>query len=133
MNDTNNINTTEAVTAQEVGVALVELFNVDKGGEVVEQYYHQDIVSEEPFEGEGGRVEGMDALLAKHETWFASHEIHSDRAEGPYMGRNAEEFIVKFNMDVTPKGSERVQLEELGVYTVRDGKIVHEAFYYAAE
>lgn len=31
-------------------------------------------------------------------------------------------------MDVTPKDGERMQMDEIGLYTVRDGKIVEERF-----
>ena len=35
-------------------------------------------------------------------------------------------------MDVTPKASgERMQMDEVAVYTVKDGKIVQEEFLYA--
>jgi hypothetical protein len=35
-------------------------------------------------------------------------------------------------MDVTFKGSgQRMQLDEVGLYTVKDGRIVREEFFYA--
>jgi ketosteroid isomerase-like protein len=34
-------------------------------------------------------------------------------------------------MDITPKATgERIMMDEVGVYTVEDGKIVEERFYY---
>jgi hypothetical protein len=39
---------------------------------------------------------------------------------------------VTFKMDVTFKPqSKRFQMEEIGVYKVKDGKIVYEEFFYA--
>jgi ketosteroid isomerase-like protein len=36
-----------------------------------------------------------------------------------------------FEMDVTPKaGGERMQMKEVALYTVKDGKIAQEEFWY---
>ena len=56
------------------------------------------------------------------------HEIHSVEVEGPYV--NGNQFVVRFTMDVTPKGGQRMQKDEMGVYTLADGKIVEERFFY---
>jgi hypothetical protein len=32
-------------------------------------------------------------------------------------------------MDVTPKGGQRMNLDEVGLYTVKNGKIVEESFF----
>ena len=38
-------------------------------------------------------------------------------------------FVVRYDMDVTDKSSKkRMQISEVGVYTVKDGKIVREEF-----
>ena len=33
-------------------------------------------------------------------------------------------------MDVTPKGGARMQMDEMGVYTVKGGKVVEERFFF---
>ena len=44
---------------------------------------------------------------------------------------NGDQFIVRFKMDLTFKPSgERMQNDEDGLYTVKDGKIVEERFFY---
>jgi ketosteroid isomerase-like protein len=44
---------------------------------------------------------------------------------------NGDQFVVRFTMDVTPKETgKRVKMDEIGVYTVLNGKIVAERFYY---
>ena len=50
-------------------------------------------------------------------------------AEGPFVG--AQGFAIKFKMDVEElnTGTRRVS-EEVGVYTVNNGKIVREEFMY---
>jgi ketosteroid isomerase-like protein len=49
--------------------------------------------------------------------------------EGPYV--NGDEFVVRFTMDVTPKATgKRMKMDEVGVYSVKNGKIVAERFCY---
>ena len=56
--------------------------------------------------------------------------MHETTAAGPYL-HGTDRFSVVFGMDVTNKTSgERVQMQEVAVYTVRDGKIVREEFFY---
>jgi ketosteroid isomerase-like protein len=44
---------------------------------------------------------------------------------------NGDEFVVRFTMDVTPKATgKRMKMDEVGVYTVKNGKIVAERFCY---
>jgi ketosteroid isomerase-like protein len=37
---------------------------------------------------------------------------------------------VRFTMDVTPKGGQRMSMDEVGLYTVKDGKVVEERFFF---
>jgi hypothetical protein len=74
-------------------------------------------------------MSGIDAITGKHVWWAANHEVHAAVAEGPYVGQRPNEFVVKFIIDVTPN-AERMHIEELGVYTVADGKIVREEFLH---
>jgi hypothetical protein len=56
-----------------------------------------------------------------------AREIHSFDAHRPFVG--PDRFVVQYDADVTDKKSkERQQLSEVGVYTVKDGKIVREEF-----
>lgn len=44
---------------------------------------------------------------------------------------DGDQFAVRITMDITPKATgERMTLDEICLYTVRDGKIVEERFYY---
>ena len=75
------------------------------------------------------RMEGIDAVKGKGEWWFANNEVHSMTAAGPFVGGQPDKFAVQFDLDVTPKGGERAQMSEVGIYTVSDGKIVEEDFW----
>jgi hypothetical protein len=46
-------------------------------------------------------------------------------------GKSTGQFAVHFTFDVTPKATgHRTTLEEVGVYTVKDSKIIREQFFY---
>ena len=77
------------------------------------------------------RLEGIDAVRGKAQWWYENHEIHSTRATGPFCGHRDDQFVVEFEMDVTPKASgERTQMREVGLYTIADDKVVQEEFLY---
>ena len=95
------------------------------------QYWSPEIVSVEPSAPNDGdpAARGLDAVKAKGEWWYSAHEIHSTEATGPFV--NGDQFVVRFKMDVTNKETgQRMQMDEDGLYTVRDGKIVEERFFY---
>ena len=75
----------------------------------------------------GSRCRG--AARGKGEWWADAHEIHSSEVEGPYV--NGDQFVVRFKMDLTQKASgERIKMDEVGLYTVKNGKIAEERFFY---
>lgn len=120
---------------QSIGKKLVELCLQGKTGEAVETLYSPDIVSIEAMGGASmpARMEGIDAIRGKNEWWVANHEVHSAEADGPWP--NGDRFIVRFKYDVTPKAGpmagKRMTLDEAALYTVKDGKISQEEFFYS--
>jgi ketosteroid isomerase-like protein len=89
--------------------------------------WSDDIVSIEPNDGPMSRVEGRAALLEKHAWWAANATVHSTTVEGPYVC--GDQFAVHFGMDVTIDGT-REQMQEVAIYTVENGRIVEERFFY---
>lgn len=86
------------------------------------------IVSIEAMDGPMARLEGTAALKAKSDWWETNHEVHSLTSTGPFL--NGDQFAVVFEIDVTAKESgKRIQMSEIGLYTVAGGKIVEERFY----
>lgn len=76
-------------------------------------------------------VSGVSAILAKGEKWGRDNEIHSVELSGPFPFD--QRFAVYFRFEVTNKPTERrLQMEEVGLFTVEGGKIVREEFLYAA-
>ena len=123
------------MNALEVGQAMVKLVNQGREGEAqfVKEFYADNVVSIEGQDTEEmpGRIEGIDAIHAKHEWWFANNDVHSTKAEGPYVGHRDDQFIIRFELDATPKGGERSTMTEVGLYTVVDGKIAQEEYLYS--
>jgi ketosteroid isomerase-like protein len=110
---------------------LVELCKQGKNADA-KVLYAEDVVSVEAFAPPGAQkeVKGLAALKAKSEWWVNNHEIHSASVTGPWP--NGDRFIVGFKYDVTHKPSgRRMQMEEAALYTVDNGKIVREEFFYA--
>ena len=94
------------------------------------KYWADDVVSIEAMGGEGAVSRGRAAAEAKGQWWANTHQVNSAEAHGPYV--NGDQFAVRFVMDVTVKESgERRKMDEVALYTVRDGKIAEERFFYA--
>ena len=112
---------------------LAECCNSGSEAEALETLYAQDCVSVEALAmGDAGReAQGLDAIKGKHDWWYGAHDVHQVSAEGPFLFGD-DQFSLVFDMDVTNKESgERMQAKEVGVYTVKDGKIVREEFFYS--
>ncbi len=123
------------MSAITVGKQLVALCQQGEFDQAMETLYAPDIVS---IEGQGteempARLEGIDAVRGKAQWWDANHEIHGFVTNGPFVGHRDDQFIVGFEMDVTPKGGERMTLSECALYTVKDGKVAQEEFLYQVQ
>ena len=116
------------MNTQELASAFTELCKKGEMDEAGKRYWSDDIVSREAMEGDMAMLKGRAAVEGKGAWWYANHEIHGVKVEGPYV--NGDQFVVRFTMDVTPKGQARMTMDEMGVYTVKGGKIVEERFYY---
>lgn len=124
------VSTGAGATPMELGSQLVASFNQGKGDQWIAKVWSPSI---ESIEGVGVQMgwRGVPAVVAKGEQWMSEHTIHGASAEGPYVG--ATGFSVKLRMDVEVKATgERRMMEEIGVYTVKNGKIIREEFMYSA-
>jgi hypothetical protein len=122
------------MTAKKVGDRLVELVRKGKNMEAIEELYSKTIESVEavaPPQG-GDRVsKGIDAVRAKNQWWAENHEVHAAEARGPFP-HGEDRFCVNYSFDVTFKpANQRMKMEEVALYTVADGKIVKEEFFYS--
>ncbi len=99
----------------------------------LDKLYAPDAVSVEAADMGGGReTKGLAGIHGKHDWWESAHIIHGATVEGPFV-HGDDRFAVIFGMDVeTKETKERMQMREVAVYHVADGKIVREEFFYGA-
>jgi ketosteroid isomerase-like protein len=117
------------MTTHEIAHDLVALCRAGEFDRAGEKYWADDVVSVEAM-GENAELHGKDAVRGKGEWWAGAHEVHGAEVEGPYV--NGDQFVVRFKIDLTVKETgERRVMDEVGVYTIKNGKIAEERFYYA--
>lgn len=118
------------MTTQEIANRLVELCRQGDYNTCYDELFHVDVTTIGPAGSqEGTQTTGIDALKAKGEQFNAMfEEMHSGFTDDAIVAGNV--FAVKMGYDATMKGGKRVQEDELVVYTVKEGKIVSEQYFY---
>lgn len=114
---------------REVAEAFTQLCKDKKYEDAEAQFWADDVVSIEAMPGEMSHLQGREAIKQKHAWWEQNFEVHSESVTGPMV--NGDQFSVIYEMDVTQKDNgERSQMKEVALYTVKDGKIIEERFFY---
>ncbi|MCF7221550.1 SnoaL-like domain-containing protein [Marilutibacter chinensis] len=116
---------------QSIAERLVALCREGKYEQAQEELYADDAVSVEMAGASGfpERVEGMEAIREKGRQWADNIvEIHGGSVSDPVVADGW--FSVAMGIDATYKDMGRVDMKEICVYRVRDGRIVHEQFFY---
>jgi hypothetical protein len=122
------------MNTEEVATKLVELCRKGEWRKALEELYAKEIVSVEAHEMENmpAEMRGIDQVRGKTDWWEKNMEVHSAKVSGPFVAR--DKFVVQFDIDVTEKGSKkRMQMSEVGIYTVKDGKVAREEFLPLAQ
>lgn len=120
------------MTLQDVADALVAGVRDKRTTENIDLLYSDDIVSVEAANMGGPReAHGRDGLKAKHAWWDGAMDVLEQDVRGPFL-HLPDRFACFFTMTTRDKTTGEVSdHEEVGIYTVADGKIVREEFYYA--
>jgi len=116
------------MNTEEVAKKVVELTRKQAWKEALD-LYDDNIVSVEAYSAGGGSPEtrGKEGVRGKTDWWTQNMQVHSVKVSGPFVAH--DRFVVQYDIDVTDKNSKnRMQLSEVGVYMVKDGKIVREEF-----
>ena len=121
------------MTTHEVANRYYKLMQQNKREQVINELYSQDIVNREPEHAIAMGIPtitiGLDAVKAKSKVRAEMiQELHSDYCSEPIVG--GKFFSVVLGRDLTIKGKPRMNLEEIGVFAVKDGKIISEQFFF---
>jgi ketosteroid isomerase-like protein len=114
---------------QQIADRLVALCREGKNADAINELYGDNIVSCESM-GDPREITGKAAVIEKNQDWFNSvEELHSTSVSEPLVA--GDFFTVAMSFDVTFKKSGRMQMDEIALYEVKDGKIVMDHFFYA--
>ena len=115
------------MSLQTVARQFIDLCNQGKNFDVMRTMYAPDIVS---VEGDGRETSGQAPVIRKSEQWAADKTVNRQTIQGPFFN-GPDQFAVHFTHEVTPAATgQRITLEEVGVYTVKDDKITREQFFF---
>ena len=117
------------MNTQEIAEKLVVYNREGKFPAVYHDLYVEDMVSIEMPGAPNEVVQGIEAVMKKAEWWEENFEMHEVKVSEPLV--SDDHFAVTFWMHTTNKKTgEEEKMSELAVYTVAEGKIVQEQFFY---
>jgi len=117
------------MTTKEIADRLVALCRQGKFEEAQKELFAADVVCIEPYATPGFEKEtkGLPAIVEKGKKFMATIEqIHAMSVSEPLVAGNS--FVCTMRLDVTMKGQGRMDMSELCIYQVKDGKVVSEEF-----
>lgn len=117
------------MTTQEIATRLVTLCRKGDWETVQKELFSKDIVSIEPYSTPDFAREsrGLEAIIEKGRKWAEMvSENHLLEVSDPVVAGNS--FACTMHMDVTMKGKGRMDMTELCIYKIKDGKIISEEF-----
>jgi hypothetical protein len=121
---------------QQIGKKLVEVCRANRNEDAL-ALYGPDAVSVEATGSEEmpAVMKGVEAIREKGRWWLENNEVHKAEVKGPFPNENR--FAVIFDFDFTPKAGpragKRTRMEEVALYTVENGQIVREEFFYSPD
>ena len=116
------------MNTEEVAKKVVELTRKQAWYDALD-LYDDNVVSVEAYGMGGGSPEtrGKEGVRGKVDWWVNAMEVHSFNASDPFVAH--DRFVVQYDVDVSDKkNKERRKMSEVGIYTVKNGKIVREEF-----
>lgn len=118
------------MTTQEIAARFDELAQNEQWFEIQDELFADNVRSVEPpgspyFDD----AEGKDAVRQKGEEFMSRVEaVHKSYTTQPVVA--GDHFAVGRGLDITVKGSGRIQIDQIMLYKVEDEKIVLEQFFY---
>ena len=124
------ITANKKLTTAEVAYRFIELAQEGKWFEIQDELFADDVISIEPPGAKHlPNAEGKAAVRKKGEAWVKRVEaFHGGQTSKPVVGGNF--FAVARQASMTVQGIGRVDVDQVMLYEVKDGKIVREQFFY---
>lgn len=120
----------KAMTTEEVAARFDELAQQEKWFDIHDELFADDVKSiDPPGSPYMGYAEGKAAVRKKGEDFVSKITAgHGFSTTHPIVSGN--HFAAGRNMDITIEGFGRIQINEIMLYEVKDGKIISEQFFY---
>lgn len=118
------------MSTQQIATRLADLVGKGKFDLAQRELFAEDAVSIEAEASEhfAKETRGLPAILEKGHKWQSMvDKVHSCSTSAPLVAESA--IAMTLTMDLTMKGRGRLQLVEICVYAVRNGKISSEQFF----
>ncbi|MCB9285320.1 MAG: nuclear transport factor 2 family protein [Lewinellaceae bacterium] len=117
------------MTNQEIADRLVALCRQGDYETVYRDLFHPDALAIEPAHSQLPEARGVEAIREKGRQFNEGmQEMHGGYTSDPLVAGNY--ITLTMGMDVTMKDGNRMQMDEVVVYELQDGKIVKEQFFY---
>jgi hypothetical protein len=117
------------MTIQQIASKFYDYMQQGAFEKIYTELFSQDATSEETPGSDWAKANGMKEIYEKGNKWREIvEEMHGATTAEPVVAGTY--FSCYMTMDFTPKGGQRTNLEEIGLYKVKDGQIVSEQFFY---
>lgn len=117
------------MTTREVATRFHTYMQQGAFDKIYSELYSQDATSEEPPGSDWPKAKGIKEIHEKGKKWNDMVEaMHGGSTAEPVVAGNY--FTCYMTMDFTRKDGQRINMEEIGLYKVENGKIVSEQFFY---
>lgn len=117
------------MTTQEIANRLVELCRTSNYDQVYNELFAPNAVNIEPEHSNMPSVNGVEAIKQKGAQFNEMIQtVHGSYVSDPLVAGN--HITLTMGVDFTGKDGNRINMEEVCVYEVKDGKIVKEQFFF---
>ena len=116
------------MTTKEIGKKLADYCRAGDYVKAIDELYADDAEGHENYLA-GAKMNGKAAIRGGTEHWLAVNTLENNVVDEPLYCGN--QFVVRFTGKMVKKdGSGEQAYEEVGLYTVKDGKISRQDFFY---
>ena len=121
---------TKVLTTQEVAVRFNELAQQEKWFDIQDEFFGENVKSIDPPNSPYfGYAEGKADVRKKGEDFVKRIEaLHRAYTSEPFVTGN--HFAVVREIDITVQKHGRIQINQIMLYEVKNGRIISEQFFY---